>query len=129
MQTASDRFQQEIAQTGQGAAHDDDFGVEQVGDIGQFLPDRHAGVVQDAENRRTAAASLRDDVFGRLGGMFGPGQQGRHDGGGGDGFQAAAVTATADRAVLLHGRMADFPGDADISVVGGAVDDQTGADA
>ena len=128
-QAAPDGVQQQVAEPGQRAAHHDDFGVDQVGHVAQGAADGQAGVVHHAQRGGVPVQGLADDVPGRERPVLAAAQELDHGGGGGDGFQAAAVAAAADQAVLVDGGMADFAGDADVAVVGHAVEDQARADA
>ena len=127
-QPAPHRVQQDAAEAGERAADHDEFGIEQVADVGQCPPHRQPGILDHAEGGRVSVQGDPDNVLGADRGVAAVAEQIDHGGRGRDGLQAAAVAATADDAVFGHRGMADLARDPDVAVIEFAVEDQACTD-
>ena len=119
---------EDVAEAGQGAAKNDQFGIDQVRDMGDGTADGEAGVVNHAKGCCISVQGQLHDVRRCQPAIAGALQQADHRRRRGNSFKAAAVAAPADEAVLVDGGVPEFAGDSDVAVVERAVEDEPGSD-
>ena len=127
-QGGGERVEQQVARGGEVAADDDPLRVEQVAERRDGAADGGAGVADRPRAARVAVAGGGD--HGGQGGILErAAQRGEDRLGAGEGLEAAAVAAAADRAVRGDDRVADLARRAARAAVGAAAHDQARPDA
>ena len=121
-------LEEQVAGLCQLAADEDALGREQVARARDGAAEGAAGVGDDAPAPDVAGLRLEDDLAQREA-VAVAAAQGLEDGfGAGEGLQAAAVAAAADRPAVVDRHVADLAGGASRAVVEPPVEDEAGAD-